>query len=295
MSQARWLAVFAFLGLAGSTAYVYFANAFCPIDAPQSLSWRLVPDLENNEQHQRASYRYGRKKNPPHAVFSEFPRSYSVIQKQEGHQETRDAQPKNNVWLTKFFCDAKISDLLIALFTYGLVGATGWLVWATVGLWQATNQSIRLASDEYISTHRPRLTLRRARVTMAEDGRPFVVGYRIINSGESAANIVKMNATLVFVNGDLPPVPEYDENETTNYLGNPDAKLVSGQWIETSIKTNWNADHNFLISMESTGIFLIGFVKYVDDAGIFREMAFCRRHKRGSFEVFNNEEYEYAD
>jgi hypothetical protein len=47
--------------------------------------------------------------------------------------------------------------------------------------------------------------------------------------------------------------------------------------------------------VSTSGVFLIGFVRYSDDSGIVREMAFGRFHSRGDFRVMENIEYDYAD
>jgi hypothetical protein len=49
-------------------------------------------------------------------------------------KSTKDGR---NQWLSKFFCETKISDLALVMFTYGLLVATGWLVWATLKMWAA--------------------------------------------------------------------------------------------------------------------------------------------------------------
>jgi hypothetical protein len=54
----------------------------------------------------------------------------------------------SEIWLKKFACDAKISDIAIAFFTWCLVVVTGWLVWATVGLRGVTAELVHFAEQQ---------------------------------------------------------------------------------------------------------------------------------------------------
>jgi hypothetical protein len=99
MSQKSWLSLLAFVGVLLCFSYLYLANKYCPVEQPgANLNWRLIPDLNENEEHERAAYRYGRQKNERHS----FP-SYALIQKLEAKNETKDSEAKGNIWLTKFF------------------------------------------------------------------------------------------------------------------------------------------------------------------------------------------------
>jgi hypothetical protein len=159
MSQKTWLVLLALVGVIFGVAYLYFANRLCPIEqSALSANWRLIPDLNENEKHDRAAYRYGRKKNQWHSISADFPPAYTLSQKIEAKKDASHAERKSNAWLTKFVCDAKLSDLLIALFTYGLFVATGCLVWATLKLWrvsqdtaEAQERDTRIVQRAYLS------------------------------------------------------------------------------------------------------------------------------------------------
>jgi hypothetical protein len=148
MSQKHWLVLFALIGILFCVSYLYLANKFCPVEQSSlNLNWRLTPDLNKKEKHDRAAYRYGRQKNKGHYVSAAFPTAYTLSQKPESGKDADHAESKGHVWLTKFFCDAKLSDLLIALFTYGLFLATGWLVWATLKLWKAGDEQLKFVRE----------------------------------------------------------------------------------------------------------------------------------------------------
>jgi hypothetical protein len=64
-------------GVLFCVSYLYLANKYCPGEQPgPNLNWRLIPDLDKNEKHDRAAYRYGRKKNEGHSVSADLPPSY---------------------------------------------------------------------------------------------------------------------------------------------------------------------------------------------------------------------------
>ena len=148
MSHKRWLVLLVAAGALFCVSYLYWANKNCPVEqSGPNLNWRLIPDLNKNEEHDRAAYRYGRKRNEGHSVSASLPPSYTLVQ-QVGAQEDADhTEGKNYVWLTKFACEAKLSDLLVVIFTYGLFLATVWLVWATLKLWKAGDEQLRHLSD----------------------------------------------------------------------------------------------------------------------------------------------------
>jgi hypothetical protein len=155
MSHKRWLVLLALAGALFCVSYLYLANKYCPVEqSGPNLNWRLIPDPNKNEKHDRAAYRYNRQKNEGHSVSASLPPSYTLVQQVESKKDAAHAEGEGHVWLTKFACEAKLSDLLIAFFTYGLFLATGWLVWATLGLWKSTDQSIKLSNSEYIPLSR---------------------------------------------------------------------------------------------------------------------------------------------
>jgi hypothetical protein len=64
------------------------------------------------------------------------------------HELPREPLNLRISWLIKFSCEAKISDIAIAFFTWCLAVVTGWLVWATVGLRSVTAELVRFAEQQ---------------------------------------------------------------------------------------------------------------------------------------------------
>jgi hypothetical protein len=153
---------------------------------------------------------------------------------EERSQEADEREEKKSAdrWLVRW-------TAILAFATLGLIGATGLLGYFALRQARDTRASIDLARNEFISTHRPRVKVRRVQVHILEVGKPFEVSYRVINTGETAANILEMNGTILFINGDLPAVPEYDPANTARFVPRPGSGLNSGQWIENVATTSW--------------------------------------------------------
>jgi hypothetical protein len=206
MSQKHWLVLLALIGVLFCVSYLYLANKFCPAEqSSPNLNWRLTPDLNKNEKHERAAYRYGRQKNKGHSVPAAFPTAYTLSQKPEAGKDADYAENKGHIWLTKFFCDTKLSDLLIALFTYGLFLATGWLVWATLKLWKAGDEQlkfVRESSAEQVANMLASIdaakesadSMRRQADAIITSERPYIF-LKITDPGVS----VESNGEMVFV------------------------------------------------------------------------------------------------
>jgi hypothetical protein len=153
MRQAQVLGALLIFGLVVFMAYVLLANSRCELESPQSLNWTVAPRSEPQKESQTNQNAKGGKNSKSRATGSASPPSYSVTQENPANDKADHAQQKGSGWLTKFFCDAKISDLVIAFFSYVLAVATGWLGWATIGLWRAS-------SDEFAATHRPKIRIK---------------------------------------------------------------------------------------------------------------------------------------
>lgn len=123
-------------------------------------------------------------------------------------------------WLTA------ISTVVIAFFT-----ATLW--WSTRGMLRATNESIRLATTEFISSHRPRMRLKHIWLTDGiMNGEPVEVNLDVVNFGDTVGVITNFNYdTFVHpVQGtSLPQRPPYNEESPRITFQFPDwVPLASG-------------------------------------------------------------------
>jgi heme exporter protein D len=224
--------------------------------------------------------------------------SQSAAKTNEQHGGKHTEQGDNEgteFWPALLGVRLKITDSLLAAFTLGLLIFTGLLWKSTDKLWKATIRTLQISQQEFISTHRPRITVRKITVVgEPKNGEPVWVSYRIINSGESAASILEENASMLTTSLDLPGLPPYDKTKTASWARN---RLESGQSLESRASIEISADRLLHIQRGSMQLYIFGFVRYVDDNGTVREMAYGRKYDRvrKSFDAVPYVEYEYAD
>ena len=105
---------------------------------------------------------------------------------------------ENDKWQHDFWCDFKFTDFIMAAFTVALVFVTGGLI--VVGIFQnrQLSRQIKLAREEFISTHRPRLIVRQFQVDPVVAGQPITVHLAMINIGDTDAlpNLIACEVAL---------------------------------------------------------------------------------------------------
>jgi hypothetical protein len=86
------------------------------------------------------------------------------------------------------------ATVFIALFTFTL-----W--WSTRGMLQATNETIRLARDEFISTHRPKMIVRQFQLDPFKPDTVLSSSCSVINVGSTEGILRYVAAELALWNG----------------------------------------------------------------------------------------------
>ena len=192
-----------------------------------------------------------------------------------------------------------------------------------------TREAIRLSRDQFLSSQRPELRLKRIWfVTFVKNnlGRgysgltdqrpadtiqnvPLSVGVEIVNIGRSDAfvELIKF-ATLYLRPGEhLPQRPPYDDYTAhLQFMG--DAKIASGSTLTTTLSDarRLNATEFHGLQSEECRLYYVGTIGYKDGAGNFRQTGFCRFFggpinasvtpmSYGPFRTDPNPEYEYQD
>jgi hypothetical protein len=222
-----WLTAFLFLGLVLFGGYIFFARQFCAAETPstQILNWTVSPKLDANKEEKAAEGKNGGRKNKGKSAQPALPPSYSVVQESPANEKAGQIEPKGATWFSKFFCEAKISDLIIAFFSYVLCVATGWLVWATIKLWKAGESQLELLGSSTAAAHRAAdaANLNAEALMNAEGAQIFPVivedNLREVLSGDSRYFIAAESPEILL----LPPKLTY---RLKNY-GKTPAKLQS--------------------------------------------------------------------
>jgi hypothetical protein len=170
-------------------------------------------------------------------------------------------------------------------------------------------QSVDLARQEFITTHRPKIIVRRVSIDMAKGvGIPDVLAAEFIfaNIGNTKAILVEMSAKFWLPNGtvNLPPIPPYGDREY------PGITLDSGEsfpfkHLSTANVTN---EYNFRLGhaqetlaqgypTDFPPLLFIGYIIYEDGLKRQRRTAFLRSYDFSTkrFSPIDDPDYEYQD
>jgi hypothetical protein len=207
----------------------------------------------------------------------------------------------------------------LARFTKGLFIATVILGTATIGLLVAatfqarlTRKSISLASAELISTHRPKLRIRRIILTgfferfdaeMISHGDDVNAEITIVNVGGTPANIVDSRYRIYFYQDRIPLEIPYEDPPARLQLTDEKRILAVGQhqtFEMTGKAVLKDAGEGMRVmrqfASENWSMAIVGEITYRDDLGRNRITGFLRGWKReGYFVPAENPAYEYED
>ena len=191
----------------------------------------------------------------------------------------------------------KNNGTLTALATIAIAGFTLTLWRATTEQGRLTRDALKLARDEFIASHRPRLRVYAFEVSDLDlpHDRPVCVLFRAQNIGETAARISKVEGNIFISSRNSVPL---EPDIPFRFTLTPDIALQSGEPEQFSIENGPVVTELDFASIYTgqTPLVCIGRVTYLDDNGINRELGFCRKFSFRPYgsETVNNPEYEYA-
>ena len=176
----------------------------------------------------------------------------------------------------------------VATFTALLVGVTALL--AIIAIWQGfqlkstvkvTKESVDLARQEFLSTHRPKIILRDAFCNDNEIGNPIVVTYTLVNIGETGARIVLGGVEVqVITGGTFSPDQAPSVNEGCSGIDGlflePGEERKMTHYSHRHWRTDDSSRHAF--SENLFGVFFCGHLIYEDDRKVRRHTAFWRKY-----------------
>jgi hypothetical protein len=184
------------------------------------------------------------------------------------------------------------TEWLLVLFNLFLVAFTGLLWWSTDKLWRAgekqirqmreislkqdlrTQEGIRLAREEFLSSHRPQLEIRRVSVpeqAMIND-RPMAVEFAVVNKGRTTGYLLGGIAKLDILPDNL-PAPSYGDQD----------QVFHPRKFEPGATDQYSAVARFSRNVEARAgysIHLVGYMVYRDEGSTTRTTYFCRRYVR---------------
>lgn len=189
------------------------------------------------------------------------------------------------------------ADEATAIFTLFLV-----VVGALTGgvlCWQACllRQQIKLAREEFISSHRPRIIVRSFRIDMSEDkwiaGNQWPIKFSYVNVGDTTAIIQEIG---VRVFGGVGPWTNGPSRDIRFEPQNVSKKLAVAEH-EIYCTNDRFAIPNRTDIVSGTRWYCIGYIIYKDEIGINRKTGFCRKFnfEEQTWDRESDEDYDYCD
>lgn len=219
--------------------------------------------------------------------------------------------PKEAVPLSRFVARRVISDP-VALFTVVLALFTWRLIVVGRRQHEAAMGALKLANDEFVSTHRPKLIVRHAMAPWAttEDGKPIYVHFSISNTGDTRAKVVRSSLycewfevvlpivvpTVVDGKNDLGSTVGFESGETKWFI-----HTTNLTWdflnMSTKVAVSDAQDSMLQYTGGGPGLYFVGRIVYRDERGVERNTLIRRRYNfsQQRFVAGGDPELDYAD
>jgi len=184
-----------------------------------------------------------------------------------------------------------VATVAIGYFTYTLY---------TTSAEQArlTRDSIDLARQEFISTHRPKILVYGfnffgAATERGDTEDPIRVSFRYVNTGDSPAKIKMIGTKLVHL---FKPTMPSEIDFAIDRI-DPPVEVESGRHGFRLTTDRFDQERFIFNSAADTySLVCVGVIVYADDIGTDRQMGFCRRYDDDSnrWVAMDEPEYEYS-
>jgi hypothetical protein len=185
----------------------------------------------------------------------------------------------------------KVTSDPIAMFNLILAFSTVGLWVATISMSRAGNNQIKLAREEFIATHRPKIRIHAVEIKHREVDDKVFIGASILafNVGESVAKNVEVRGQIFMgprfaLDVQRPIVKAFPE-------------VLSGQKLRADIDSDCQV--STAVAGRRNGIicYYLGWIAYWDEAGNRRETGFCLQPESGAnggrWVSANQPEHEY--
>jgi len=196
-----------------------------------------------------------------------------------------------------------IATILIAIFTLTL-----WL--STSRLAELTNDTITLARQEFLASHRPKIVVRRVSPMTDNEGIATGVQYSIHNIGDEVATIVAISEKIWLPASEenLHPTPPYEPARQVRIkINSGDSQSFMYEEAAPNVRNDLAFRFGYMETFNQTlglsgegggsGILFLGYIDYLDAAGKKRQTAFLRRFifETKRFDPITHPDYEYQD
>jgi len=223
-------------------------------------------------------------------------------EKQECYESAKKTSHKTED--CKTFWERTTSDP-VAVFTLVLACSTIGLGVATLFLYLAGRRQLRLARDEFLSTHRPKIRIKHLLLVSAIwHDEPIVVRLVCVNNGTTEATITDYGMKFLVVKEGkaLPSDPEFAPIGISGLRLQSGVSLKFPDFFDGTTLTD--ADHADIRNGKAK-LYFLGFLHYLDGVQRLRTTAFCRvltipvrlgsYQDIGRFAVVSDPDYEYED
>ena len=190
-------------------------------------------------------------------------------------------------------------------------GITGWAIIATLIVigWQSyeTARSADIANRTLLSTMRPRLIVRhilihrgtRISTIGVPDADPWRIDFDVVNAGQSAARITRLNFTSDRIEGDIPDFTIEEKSIAPLSLEPGEKKTMSIELNQQlkEILRHIGTDGLAQGYQNTSRLYFWGHAQYTDGLGTVRNIAVCRHYenKVGRFTPSVDPDFENAD
>ncbi len=189
-----------------------------------------------------------------------------------------------------------LAVLVTALATIAIAGFTFSLKRSTDKLWEAGEKQLRLAREEFISTHRPKLIVRQFVFIKPIPGQPLKVEFSIVNTGDTEAVWRYWHSEVALWNG------KYWEAPGLDHIVKPASSLKpikNGQRVGVTIHSRFDVTAAQIADVEQGKLIVgaVGEITYADALKTNRRTGF-RRHYDISNDMFiasPHDDHEYRD
>lgn len=195
-----------------------------------------------------------------------------------------------------------VATIFIGLFTFTL-----WR--STKKLWNATNSAVALARSEFNASHRPKIRVKHVWLKKPiEELLPVIIDLVIVNTGDTPAIVTALRHAIHIMNrhNSLPARIMEDDNQGPIKRKDTLEPGITLVYPDLTYQRNINHEEFPRIRSESSNLYVVGDIEYLDGEGRPRKTAFCRKFTSsqlrtnaqsliGQFVIEHNRDYEYQD
>lgn len=254
-------------------AAIYFGvgllGSFCTLEgAPPNLESILNPHWsEKNREHPNTSQQSSpqeREQAKPAATFD--------LRVAESNKIEGSYHAEKEGWWHKFFCDIKIGEVLLAIFTLFLVLYTARLYWAT---------------DKLADADRPHIFPGHFSISGMKTAEPVTVGFNFENCGRSPAYLENI-AIVIWHAGALPKRFDFKKAKIIDiFFGHAPGKILfpapGGATANVSVDANMKTQ---ILAGQNT-LFVYGRINFRETSGKRHFQGFAYRCVPETDELFN--------